>query len=71
MLELSYSEKEDLLSYMNLLFAFFVFSTLKTFLLFMSCFEEKYPTIETLRMEVRNMENPPGGSQGGPARAQI
>ena len=35
------------------------------------CFEEKYPTIETLRMEVRNMESPPGGSQGGPARAQI
>ena len=33
--------------------------------------KEKYPTIETLRMEVRNMESPPGGSQGGPARAQI
>ena len=29
-------------------------------------FEENYPTIETLRMEVRNMESPPGGSQGGP-----
>ena len=40
-------------------------------LFFISAFKENYPTIETLRMEVRNMEGPPGGSQGGPARAQI